>query len=376
MTPNLLRQIRDDGVSPWLDGATRDQVRTGMLKALVEEFGVSGVTTDPTVFAKCLCSGSATYDDGLRDLAALGVDADEAARLLAAQDAREMCDVLGRVHEVSGGSDGWVSVDIDPRFANDVGATLADVRAIAWLVDRPNLMVKIPATLAGMSAIAAATAEGYNIDATLIFSVVRYRDVLDAYALGLERAQEGGIDISTIHSVASMSTSRVDTALVTRFPASLASIDAREALPGLANARNAYRVFCEATAASGWRSLIAAGANRQRLLWASTRVRNPALDPTTYIAGLALPNTVSAMPLTTLDAAARSCIPSLGCGLPTVEAVHEKRAVMTLDQVEDELMPQLLAEGVARSQKARQIVAAIIDQRLADERVTVPSVSR
>ncbi|MBE1876531.1 transaldolase [Myceligenerans pegani] len=368
MPGNLLRQIRDEGVSPWLDGVTRDELHSGAFRALIDDLGVSGVTTNPTLFAKSLCGAPATYEDGLDDLAARGVGPDEAARLLAAQDARDACDILWTVHQESGGHDGWVSLEVDPRFADDVEATLAEVRALAWLVDRPNLMVKVPATLAGVSAVAAATAEGYSINATLIFSVERYLDILGAYAVGLERAMEAGVDLSGIHSVASLFVSRVDAALAARPPGGQPSGEAGTVLPGLANARNAYRAFSEAMGTSSWRALVAAGANPQRLLWASTGVKDPKLDPTTYVAGLALPGTVSTMPRATLTAAAQAPTQPLGGGPTATDVTEEIRALAELDELKDELMPGLLASGVAQFQKSWQVVLAVVGERLATAR--------
>lgn len=368
MSGSLLRQIRDEGVSPWLDGVTRDQLRSGALRALVDDLGVSGVTTNPTLFAKSLSGGAAAYESSLRDLAARGVGPDEAARLLSAQDAREACDILSSVHHGSGGYDGWVSLEVDPRFADDVGATLAEVRALAWLVDRPNLMVKVPATLAGVRAIAAATAEGYSINATLIFSVERYMDVLGAYALGLERAVDANIDISRIHSVASMFVSRVDAALAAWPSDQGQPSEFNTVLAGLANARSAYRAFSDAMRTSSWKALLTAGANPQRPLWASTGVKDPTLDPTTYVTGLALPGTVSTMPLATLTAAAQAPSHLLGGGPANTDTTNEIRTLRALDEVQDELMPRLLADGVGQFQNSWQLVLTIVAERLADAR--------
>jgi transaldolase len=363
MPTSLLHQIRDRGVSPWLDGVTRDELRSGTFRGLVDDLGVSGVTTNPTLFAKSLAGAVSAYAGSFRDLAARGADPEEAARLLAAEDARAACDALAPVHRESGGYDGWVSLEVDPRFADDVEATLAEVRALAWLVDRPNLMIKIPATASGVSAIESATAEGYNINATLIFSVERYLEVLDAYALGLERALEAGVGIANVRSVASLFVSRVDAALAARGPGDVAGSGSRVVLPGLANARSAYRAFSEAMGSTTWTELIAAGANPQRLLWASTGVKDPGLDPSTYVIGLAFPGTISTMPPQTLTAAAEASPQALSTG-PADSTVEELQALRTLDEVKDELMPQLLADGVEQFQKSWQIVLAIVEERL------------
>jgi transaldolase len=212
MSHNLLHQIQAEGVSIWLDGITRAQLRSGELARLVGGLGVAGVTTNPTLFAASLDDVDA-YAADLADVRARHLGSDEAARLLAAADVRTACDILLPLHEQTERVDGWVSLEVNPAFADDLDATLAEVRALTWLVDRPNLMVKVPATPAGIAAIAVATGEGYNINATLIFSPTSYREVLAAYTEGLKVARSAGLDISTIHSVASVFVSRVDVAL-------------------------------------------------------------------------------------------------------------------------------------------------------------------
>lgn len=364
MNTSLLRQIRDEGVSPWLDGVTRDELRSGVFRGLIDDLGVTGVTTNPTLFAKSLAGSVSAYADSFCDLAARSVGREEAARLLAAEDARTACDVLATVHRETSGYDGWVSLEVDPRFADDVEATLAEVRALTWLVDRQNLMIKIPATAHGVSAIEAATAEGYNINATLIFSVERYLEVLNAYARGLGRALENGVRIADIRSVASLFVSRIDAALAARRPGDgMAGVPC--AVPsGLANARRAYRAFSEAMGSTVWTELAAAGANPQRLLWASTGVKDPALDPSTYVAGLALPGTISTMPPETLTTVAQAPAQDLSAE-PTGEPTDEVQALRVLDEVRDELMAHLLTDGVEQFQKSWQIVLAIVEERLA-----------
>ena len=367
MPTSLLRQIRDEGVSPWLDGVTRDELRSGAFRALIDDLGVSGVTTNPTLFAKSLAGAASAYAGSIHDLAARGVGPEEAARLLAAEDAREACDVLAAVHQESDGYDGWVSLEVDPRFADDAEATLAEVRALTWLVDRPNLMIKIPATSAGVSAMTAATAEGHNINATLIFSVERYLEVLAAYALGLERVLEAGRGIADIRSVASLFVSRVDAALAALDPRDVELRTSGTVPPGLANARSAYRAFSETMGTATWAELFAAGANPQRLLWASTGVKDPALDPSTYVMGLAIPGTISTMPPETLAAAAQAPARPQAAG-SAGDATDENRALRVLDEVKDELMASLLADGVGQFQKSWRVVLAIVEERLSAAR--------
>lgn len=365
MSGNLLQQIRDQGVSLWLDGVTRDELRSGSFRALIDNFGVSGLTTSPRQFAKSLVGSLTPYGCGLRDLATRGASAAEAARLLTAQDAREACDILSAVHRESAGREGWVLLGVDPQFADDVEATLADVRTLAWMVNRPNLMVKVPATKAGVSVIEAATAEGYNIHATLIPSAERYMDVLDAYAFGLERAGKARIKLASIHSAASMLVPRVDTELAAWcMDQTRINLSSPSALFGVVNGRHAYRQFSEAMRTSSWRRLVAAGANPQRLLWAPARGKGSTLDETAYFAGLALPGTISAMTLETLASAAQLPSQPMSAGMLTRDEANEIRACEELGEVSDALMAHRLADGVARAQKSWLIALHIADERL------------
>lgn len=415
MSHNLLHQVQAEGVSVWLDGITRTQLRSGELDRLVTTLGVSGVTTNPMLFAASLADADA-YAVDLTDLRARQITAAEAAHLLAAEDVRTACDILLPTYERTNHVDGWVSIEVNPAFADDLAATLADVRALTWLVDRPNLMVKIPATPAGIAAIAAATADGYNVNATLIFSAQTYRDVLDAYAAGLEAARARGLDLSTIHSVASVFVSRVDAALAalaqsattppgdghpahdhghthdghdhghtheghdhghtheghdhghdhphehegevmaaaTRITTSRSAahppVGHPFALAGIANARQVYRHYQDAMASEAWQQLRAAGANPQRPLWASTGVKDPALDPTTYVMRLAIPGTINTMPLATLMAAVETPEQLLADGTSPHEAQDLELALEQLDAAGDTLMRQLLDDGVTRFQ--------------------------
>ncbi|MEY9211043.1 transaldolase [Thermobifida halotolerans] len=299
-----LQQLSDAGVSVWLDDISRQRLRSGNLAELIVERNVVGVTSNPTIFAKALAEGDA-YDDQLHDLALRGVSVEEAVRAITAYDIRWGADVLRPVHEASGGVDGRVSLEVDPRLAHDTERTVAEARALWWLVDRPNLMIKIPATVEGLPAITAALAEGISVNVTLIFSLERYRAVMEAFLTGLERAREAGRDLSTIHSVASFFVSRVDTEVDAR----LAKIGTEEsvALRGrtaLANARLAYAAHEEVFSGERWAALEAAGARVQRPLWASTGVKDPELPDTLYVTELVAPHTVNTMPEATLSAVA------------------------------------------------------------------------
>jgi transaldolase len=291
-------------VSVWLDDISRDRLRTGNLQMLIDDLHVVGVTSNPTIFAKSLSSGDA-YDAQITDLKTRGVSVDEAARMITTYDIRWACDVFKPVYERTGGLDGRVSLEVDPRMANETEKTIAEARALWWMVDRPNLLIKIPATLEGLPAITQATSEGISVNVTLIFGLERYGQVIDAYFAGLEQAAAAGHDLSQIRSVASFFVSRVDTEVDQRLD-KIGTPEA-EALRGkaaVANARLAYELFEQRIATDRWRALAARGANVQRPLWASTSVKDPSFGDTMYVVDLVAPDTVNTMPEGTIKATA------------------------------------------------------------------------
>ncbi|QFG19985.1 transaldolase [Actinomadura sp. WMMB 499] len=300
----ILKRLSDEGVSIWLDDISRERLRTGDLEDLVKESHVVGVTSNPTIFAKALSKGTA-YDAQVRDLAVRGVDVEEASRAITTYDIRWGCDVLRPVYDRTAGLDGRVSLEVDPRLARDTERTIAEARALWWMVDRPNLFIKIPATEEGLPAITAALAEGISVNVTLIFSLERYGKVIDAFFAGLEQARENGRDLTKIASVASFFVSRVDTEIDKRLDK--IGSDGAKALrskAGLANARLAYALFEEKFGTERWTSLKNAGARPQRPLWASTGVKDPDLNDTLYVDELVAPGTVNTMPEATLVAEA------------------------------------------------------------------------
>jgi transaldolase len=299
-----LRQLSEEGVAIWLDDMSRERLVSGNLRALVRDSHVVGVTTNPTIFQKAI-SGSAVYDEQLHDLATLGVPVEEALRLVTTHDVRAVCDLLRPVYDRTDGVDGRVSIEVDPRWARDAERTVAEARLLWWLVDRPNVMIKIPATVEGLTEITTCVGEGISVNVTLIFSLDRYAAVMEAYLTGLERARERGLDLSRISSVASFFVSRVDTEIDSR----LDKIGTPEAAAlrgqaAIANARLAYQKYEEVCSSPRWEALEAAGALPQRPLWASTGVKDPAYDPTRYVVELVAPHTVNTMPEPTLRAVA------------------------------------------------------------------------
>jgi transaldolase len=302
---DALKRLSDEGVAIWLDDLSRKRLTSGNLAELVRDKHVVGVTTNPTIFQKAIGGSDDSYDAQLRDLAVRGVTVEEAVRMMTSADVREAADVLRPVYDASNGRDGRVSIEVDPRLAHETEATVAEAKQLAWLVDRPNTLIKIPATLAGLPAIAEVIGEGISVNVTLIFSLDRYRGVIDAFLTGLETAKAKGLDLSSIESVASFFVSRVDTEIDKRLD-KLATPEAKAAKSkaAVANAQLAYQVYEEAFSSDRWASLAAEGAKPQRPLWASTGVKDPALDDTLYVVELVAPGTVNTMPEATLNAVA------------------------------------------------------------------------
>ncbi|MFF2495274.1 transaldolase [Agromyces sp. NPDC058064] len=304
MTTSPTAALSEAGVSIWLDDLSRARIASGDLARLIAERDVVGVTTNPTIFAGALAKGDG-YAEQVAELAAAGADVDTAVFEITTDDVRAAADVFRPVYDRSNGYDGRVSIEVAPGLARDTDGTIAEAKALWAKVDRPNAMIKIPATVEGLAAITAAIGAGISVNVTLIFSLDRYRQVIDAYLTGLEQAKAAGLDLSTIHSVASFFVSRVDTEIDKRLTA--IGTDAALALKskaGVANARLAYELFEQQFASERAAALLAAGANKQRPLWASTGVKDPALPDTLYVTELVAQGVVNTMPEKTLEATA------------------------------------------------------------------------
>ena len=292
------------GVSIWLDDLSRTRIESGQLAELIDTLSVVGVTTNPTIFQNAIGSGVG-YGDRIADCARRGLDASATITELTTADVADACDIFAGIYAATGGQDGRVSIEVSPGLARDTEGTIAQAKELWAKVDRENAMIKIPATVEGLEAISETIAAGISVNVTLIFSLERYRQVINAYLTGLERAREAGVDISKIHSVASFFVSRVDTEIDAR----LTAVGTPEALAlksqaGVANARLAYEVYEQSFSSERAKMLLGLGANAQRPLWASTGVKDPALPDTLYVTELAAPNTVNTMPEATLNALA------------------------------------------------------------------------
>ncbi|WP_344599819.1 transaldolase [Streptomyces glaucus] len=377
-TAGALERLSDEGVSVWLDDLSRRRIESGDLARLVETRNVVGVTTNPSIFQAAIGSGEG-YEEQLADLAVRGVTVDEAVRMMTTADVRAAADVLGPVYEATGGRDGRVSIEVDPRLAHDTAATVAEARQLAWLVDRPNVMIKIPATGAGLPAITEVIGAGISVNVTLIFSLERYRAVMDAYLAGLEKARAAGLDLSRIHSVASFFVSRVDTEIDKRL--TLLGTDEALALKGkaaLANARLAYQAYEEVFGSADgrtppggrWRALAGDRATEQRPLWASTGVKDPAYRDTRYVEELVAPGTVNTMPEATLDAVAdHGAVTGDTVTGGYARARADLAAVERLGISYAEVVEQLEREGVAKFEAAWQDLLDAVTKSLTSKGV-------
>lgn len=300
VTPTTL--LSDAGVSIWLDDLSRNRLETGSLQKLIDEKNVVGVTTNPSIFHAAITAGH-DYDAKIAELAAQGASVEETIFEITTADVADACDLFAPVAATTDNVDGRVSIEVDPRLAWDVAGTIASAKNLYKKVGKDNVLIKIPATREGLEAITETLAEGISVNVTLIFSLERYRAVINAFQSGLEQAQSNGHDLSTIHSVASFFVSRVDTEIDKRLD--VIGTDAAIALKGkagVANARLAYQIFEELFATERWAALAEAGARRQRPLWASTGVKDPAYPDTLYVTELVAADVVNTMPEKTLDA--------------------------------------------------------------------------
>jgi transaldolase len=293
---SAIKKLLEFGQSPWYDNLTRGLARGG-LRALVDDDGIRGVTSNPTIFEKAMAAGG-DYDEQLTELARAGTGIKDAYWSLVLDDVRRAAQVLRPVYDAANGADGFVSIEVDPDLAHDTAATTAQASELFATLGQPNVMIKIPATRDGLPAIEDSVAAGLNINITLIFSLARYDEVIDAYLRGLERLAHDGRDLSKVASVASFFVSRVDTETDRRLPEG----HALRGTAAVANAKLAYEQFQKRFAGARWEALVAQGAQLQRPLWASTSTKNPAYSPTLYVDELIGPHTVNTLAQPSVDA--------------------------------------------------------------------------
>jgi transaldolase len=361
-----LAQLSKLGVAVWLDDLSRDRIRSGNLQSLVDEYSVVGVTSNPSIFAAAI-SGSDSYDDQLHAMAVRKVSVEEALRTITASDVRDACDLLAPVAARTG-RDGRVSLEVAPGLAHDTDATAAEAAHLWWLVDRPNLFIKIPATVEGLPAITSTIAAGISVNVTLIFSIERYQAVMDAYISGLEQrlAEDPNASFEGIESVASFFVSRVDTEIDKRLDA-LGADPSLKGKAGIANAVLAYQAYEEVFSSDRWKALEAKGAERQRPLWASTGVKNPGYSDTMYISELIAPDTVNTMPEKTLMAYADHGQPGTPVQQAYADAEKVMRAVADAGVDLDDVFRVLEKEGVQKFADAWDELTASVQEQLQDK---------
>lgn len=366
MTQNeKLAELSAAGVSVWLDDLSRDLISSGGLQEVIDTKSVVGVTTNPSIFQAALSKGT-SYDDQITELAARGADVDATIRTVTTDDVRNACDVLAPAFADSHGIDGRVSIEVDPRLAHDTDKTVAQAIELWKIVDRPNLLIKIPATTAGLPAITRVLAEGISVNVTLIFSVERYQGVMEAYLAGLEAAAAAGHDLAGIHSVASFFVSRVDTEVDKRLDA--VGTPEAQALKGkaaLANARLAYSAYQQVfEVESRFHELVAKGGAPQRPLWASTGTKDPAYPDTLYVSELVAPNTVNTMPGKTMDAFADHGWVNTGSIIGTAAGSREIFDAITALGIDfADVFAVLEDEGVSKFEDAwNELIAATSEQ--------------
>lgn len=353
---NPLAALSDAGVSIWLDDLDRTRLTSGGLASLIADSHVVGVTTNPAIFDKAISSGGAAYAEQLHALAAQGADAESVVRALTTDDVRDACRLFADTYRSTGGQDGRVSIEVDPRLAFDSAATVAEAAALHDLVGEPNVLIKIPATDEGMQAITDTLGAGISVNVTLIFSTGQYDKVRDAWEAGMRLAHANGHDVTQIHSVASFFVSRVDTNVDAKLDAigTPESADLR-GKAGIANAQLAYADFLKSSASDSWAELQSWGVHVQRPLWASTGVKDPAYPPDLYVAGLVGPHCVNTMPEPTLDAV-RS---SEGLGEDTLSG-KQSEAAQVFDELKsagvdmEAVFEELMSEGVDKFVKSWQ----------------------
>jgi transaldolase len=365
MSAGPIAALAAEGVAVWLDDLSRVRLAGGSLAEMVATGGVVGVTTNPSIFEKALSDGAA-YAEQIVDLAQRGVGVEEAVRALTTADVRWACDVLRPAFEASGGVDGRVSIEVDPRLARDTVTTIAEARALWWLVDRPNLLVKIPATVEGLPAVTQVLSEGISVNVTLIFGIERYRAVMDAFLAGLEGALAAGFSLAHISSVASFFVSRVDTEVDRRLAEIGGEAVALRGQAALANARLAYGVYEEVFGSARWHALAAAGARPQRPLWASTGVKDPSYDDTRYVVDLVAPGTVNTMPEATMKAVADHGVlrgDTVSGTQPWAQASVDALGAAGVDL--DEVVEVLEVEGVQKFEDSWTALLTTVEKQLA-----------
>lgn len=369
---NPLTELHAVGQSFWLDNIRRAFTRGGGLAAMIRDDGLRGETSNPTIFEKAVAEND-DYDDAIRALVAGGKKTDEIYDVLTTDDVRDACDAFSALYNESKGGDGYVSIELPPKFARDTAGSIAEAHRLWSIVDRPNVMIKVPATEEGIPVIRRLIADGLNVNITLMFGESYYQQVIDAYFSGLEDRQRKGLPLQQVHSVASCFVSRVDTEADKRLQGAMPAADAArkaqlEALVGkiaIANSKRLYRCYLGSIETPRFKALAAAGARVQRPLWASTSTKNPKYPDTYYVEALIGADTIDTMPQTTIDAFRDhgKVASTLGQGLDEADATIAalESCGVSLKAITD----QLLAEGLVSFEKSYQQLFTVIETKVA-----------
>lgn len=343
---NALAQISQSGVAVWLDDLSRDRLKNGSLTKLIQTDNVVGVTTNPSIFAAAI-GNSDLYQSDIKQNKDKSTE--DIITKLTTDDVRNACDLFTQIFKSSGGVDGRVSIEVDPRFARDTQATVTQGKQLWQIIDRPNLLIKVPATVEGLPAITELISSGISVNVTLIFSVSRYKEVLAAFAAGLEKGLANGVSIKGIYSVASFFISRIDSEVDKQLP-----IDSQlRGMTAIANAVMAYEAYLAFEKTTRWQSLADKGGNLQRPLWASTGVKDPTYDPTRYVMLLVAKNTVNTMPEATLNIVRDSGVFAGDTITPNIKSAKSTLAKLAMAGIDlDKVTNHLEVDGVAKFEAA------------------------
>jgi transaldolase len=365
---NSLQKLQLLGQSPWQDNISRDQLVSGTLQDMVNYGEITGLTSNPTIFQQAI-SGSNDYDVTISNLSSQGLDTEAIFYALASEDIMQAADIFGSVYASTGGTDGFVSLEVSPRLAMETSATVSEAIQLWETVDRPNLMIKIPATIPGLEAITMAISAGISVNVTLIFSVDRYSKVIDAYMAGLEKRVESGQDITEINSVASFFISRIDTLVDARLEDMLVTdveTDSMKGRAAIANANLAYKLFQDSISSGRWTALEEKGAHVQRPLWASTSTKDPKYSDVLYVESLIAKDTVNTMPPSTMQAFKDHGNATLGLEMGPEKASRHMEKLSSLGISMDEISAKLETDGVASFRESYEQLLSVIEERSID----------
>lgn len=372
---NHLVEIKQFGQSIWMDNLTRDMIQSGELKALVENGGICGITTNPSIFEKAMM-GNAIYDADIEAGVRAGLPIQKIYESLIFDDIRKACDIFKPIYDATDGLDGYVSIEVPPTIANDTQATIDEARRYYQEIGKENVMIKIPGTKEGLPAVEQVISEGINVNVTLLFAVDSYVETAWSYIRGLEKRAEQGEDISKISSVASFFLSRIDSNIDKKIDDKLkkgvdriekeVELRAVKGKVAIANAKIAYQEYKKIVQSDRWKALSAKGANVQRLLWASTSTKDPSYSDVMYVDELVGPSTVNTLPPNTIEACADHCDPAnrVETGVEEAYQLIESLKDPDIDINIDRVMEELLVEAIDKFVQPFQSLMSSLEEKI------------